>query len=147
MTRGNVAVLTGLALLLGSLASANRKEAVEQVVTDAYVNGVHRNQDVAAMRKGFHPDFKMLMLREGKLQAVTLAEWAARVEKSAEDQNRAHPEIVAKFTRIDVVGTAASVGIEIHRDGRHVWTDYLSLYEFPDGWKIVAKTFYSHPKD
>ena len=78
---------------------------------------------------------------------MTLDDWAERIEASAAKSKGPKPEIVAKFTNVDVVGTAASVRIEIHRDGRHVWTDYLSLYEFPDGWKIVAKTFFSHPKD
>ena len=145
--RGSVLALTGVALALGSWASANGREAVEKVVTDAYVDGVHRNQDAAAMRRGFHPDFKMLMLRDGALRAVTLDEWTARIEATAKDPDRHRAEILAKMTNVDVVGTAASVRIEIHKDGRHVWTDYLSLYEFPDGWKIVAKTFYSHPKE
>ena len=26
------------------------------------------------------------------------------------------------------------------------FTDYLSLYKFPDGWKIVGKIYFTHPK-
>ena len=29
--------------------------------------------------------------------------------------------------------------------GKQLFTDYLALYRFDDGWKIVAKTFFGHP--
>ena len=150
--RGNVLAVAGLAMAFASVASANdeeavEEEAVEKVVRDAYVKGVHVDRGVAAMRRGFHPDFKMLLLRDGELQTWTLDEWTARVEKAAKDTSSARPEIVARFTDIAVVGTAASVRLEIHRAGRHLYTDFLSLYEFPDGWEIVGKTFYKLPKE
>jgi len=145
--RGNVLAVAGLALAFASVASANGEKAVEKVVRDAYVNGVHVDRDVVAMRRGFHPDFKMLLLRDGELQTWSLDEWTARVEKAAKDTSSARPGIVARFTDVAVVGTAASVRLEIHRAGRHVYTDFLSLYEFPDGWKIVGKTFYKLPRE
>ena len=45
---------------------------------------------------------------------------------------------------MDVTGNAATVRLELYRDGKHAFTDYLSLYRFPDGWKIVSKTFQAH---
>lgn len=33
----------------------------------------------------------------------------------------------------------------VRTGGRHTFTDYLSLYRFPDGWRIVSKTFQAHP--
>jgi hypothetical protein len=36
------------------------------------------------------------------------------------------------------------VRLELRRDGKHVFTDHLSLYRFADGWKIVSKTFQAH---
>jgi len=32
----------------------------------------------------------------------------------------------------------------IDRDGLRLYTDYLSLVRFPDGWKIVAKVYMDH---
>ena len=45
--RGNVLAVAGLAMAFASVASANGEEAVERVVRDAYVNGVHVDRDVA----------------------------------------------------------------------------------------------------
>jgi ketosteroid isomerase-like protein len=127
-------------------AAAEDRAAVEAVVRDAYVQGVHARPDAAAMRRGFHPDFRMLVLREGRLQALSLEEWAARVEKAAAERKPDAPaaEVRADFASVDVTGDAAVVRLELHRDGRHVFTDYLSLYRFPEGWRIVGKTFQDH---
>jgi len=36
------------------------------------------------------------------------------------------------------------VRMQIWINDEHVYTDYLSLYRFSDGWKIVLKVFASH---
>jgi ketosteroid isomerase-like protein len=140
-------VFVVLALATTSVSANDAdKKAVIQVVTDAYINGVHAKPDAAAMRRGFHPDFRMLVLTDGKMTAVTLDEWAGRVEKSAANASAPRPAIKSEFPIVDVQGTTASVRVELSRDGRHTFTDYLLLYKFADGWKIVSKAFYTHPK-
>ena len=131
----------------GAAASTDaEKKAVVQVITDAYINGVHAKPDAAAMRRGFHPDFRMLVLTDGKMNAVTLDEWAARVEKAAANPNAARPAIKAEFPQVEIAGAAASARVEVFRDGKHTFTDYLLLYRFADGWKIVSKTYHTHPR-
>ena len=130
----------------GVAANETEKKAVIQVITDAYINGVHAKPDAAAMRRGFHPDFRMLVLTDGKMSAVTLDEWSSRVEKSAANASAVRPAITSEFPHVDVQGSSASVRVEVFRDGKHTFTDYLLLYKFADGWKIVSKTFYTHPK-
>jgi hypothetical protein len=119
------------------------KAAVEAVVKNAYVDGVHAKGDPALMRQGFHPDFRMLALREGVMTPVTLEEWIARLEKGNRERTGPRPAIRHEFTHVDVTGNAATVRLELYRDGKHTFTDYLSLYRFPDGWKIVSKIFQS----
>lgn len=149
MTRASFALAACAALAVPAQAqdSANDdRQAIEAVVRTAYVDGVHAQPSAALMRQGFHPDFRMFVLqRDGKLAAVTLEDWAARIEKGAAERKGPAPAVKADFTRVDVTGTAAVVQLQLHRDGKHVFTDFLSLYRFPDGWKIVGKIFYSHP--
>jgi hypothetical protein len=45
---------------------------------------------------------------------------------------------------VDVTGNAAIAKIEVFKDSRHVYTDYMSLYKFKDGWKIVNKIYQKH---
>lgn len=144
--------LTALALVAAAVpalaqAPNAEREAVLKVVDDAYVQGVHASPSAEAMRRGFHPDFRMLVLTEGRMSAVTRDEWAGRIEKSAAAGSSApRPAITREFSRVDIEGHAATVRLELYRDGRHTFTDFLSLYKFPDGWKIVGKTFYTHPR-
>jgi hypothetical protein len=135
------------ALALAAVAATNPADAdaVKAVVHSAYVEGVHAHPDSAAMRRGFHPDFRMLVLKDGALTAVPLEDWIARMEKSrASNPGAVLPKIEADFTSVDVTGNAATVRLELRRDGKHVFTDYLALYRFADGWKIVSKTFQAH---
>jgi hypothetical protein len=124
-------------------AGADHK-AIEAVVRTAYVNGVHATPSSALMRQGFHPDFRMFTLRDGVLGTVTLDEWAARIDKGAAERKVDPPQVKAEFSRIDVTGNAAVAQVQLHRDGKHTFTDYLSLYRFADGWKIVGKIFHAY---
>ncbi len=143
----NPILMVAAALVLPAFAAGadGDAEAVKSVVKSAYVDGVHAKPSASAMRAGFHPSFRMLVLKDGAVSGVTLDEWAGRIEKGAAARTGPVPEIRHEFTTVDVTGNAAVVRLELHRDGRHTFTDYLSLYRFPDGWKIVSKTFQAHP--
>jgi len=52
-------------------------------------------------------------------------------------------EIRAEFPLVDITNNEAVARVEVHRDGKHIFTDYLSLYKFADGWKTVGKIFQS----
>ena len=128
-------------------AADTERDAVVKVVTDAYINGVHAKPSTAAMRAGFHPDFRMLVLTDGTMSAVTLDEWIARMEKgAAANANAARPTITHEIPQVAITGTVAHVQVELSRDGRHTFTDHLLLYKFANGWKIVSKAFYTHPR-
>jgi hypothetical protein len=142
-----------VAFLVPSLTVAQtdaEHDAVVRVVTDAYVDGVHNFRDAAAIRQGFHPDFEMLVLRDGKLEKTPLETWiAALEERNAKEpppsRESGQRSTKASFPLVEIAGTAALVRVEIERDGKHVFTDFLNLYKFADGWKIVGKTFYRYP--
>jgi hypothetical protein len=150
-------MLTKTAFALGSLAAAllaapspaaaDEAEAVKAVVVAAYVEGVHAKGDAVAMRAGFHPGFRMDVLRDGKLASVTLDEWTLRLEKGwKESAAGTRPQVRHEFTHVEMAGSAAAVRLELYRDGQHFFSDFLSLYRFPEGWKIVAKTFHAWPR-
>lgn len=130
--------------LFGSAALADDRAAIRDVVEAAYVQGVHGAFDAEAMRRGFHADFRMYVLREGVVSVVSRDEWIARMQKGSA-AGTAKRTARADYTTIDVAGDAATVRLELHRNGKHAFTDLLSLYRTPDGWKIVAKTFQARP--
>ena len=122
--------------------------AVVKVVQEAYVDGVHNFRRVDAVRRGFHPGFEMLILREGALATLPIETWIENLERT----NRTNPlpedhtpGTVARYLFVDVTGDSAVVKLELLRENEIVFTDYLSLYRFPEGWRIVGKIFHRHP--
>jgi hypothetical protein len=88
----------------------------------------------------------MFVFDAGKINKVTRDEWIGRIEAAkAKNSNSSKPEIKAEFPLVEITGNAAVVKVELHRNGKHIFSDYLSLYKFDDGWKIVGKIFYRHP--
>jgi len=140
-----IGVLIALALApttIGAQEAAD-EEAVKALVQTAYVDGLMNLGDLEKTRAGFHPDFVLLGLQKGQLTRFPISDWIASTEKRKAAGQKA-PLVTCKFARIDVTGDAAAVKLELHREGQHIFTDYLSLYKFPDGWKIVGKIYYRH---
>jgi hypothetical protein len=129
-----------------SPAYASDQAMVIQVVTDAYVDGIHNFRDPAAIRKGFHPGFEMLILKDGQLDRLPIEKWIESIEaRNAKEPRPTERTTTAEFPLVDVTGSAALCQVELTRESKHVFTDYLLLYRFADGWKIVSKIFYRHP--
>lgn len=126
-------------------AAAAATEGIQEVVTRAYVEGIHKESDPEKIRAGFHPDFVMFVKTDDGIRQVTRDGWIARIEeRKAKEPDAPRPEIGHEFTLVDATDDAAVARVEIHRDGEHVFTDYLSLYRFDDGWRIVGKIYQSH---
>lgn len=45
---------------------------------------------------------------------------------------------------IEVVGNAAVAKVELYREDKKIFTDFLSLYKFEEGWRIVSKIYHRH---
>jgi len=59
----------------------NDKEAIEKVIVEAYINGIHRTQDECKIRSGFHSNFGMLVLSNNDIEKVNVSDWLSRIEK------------------------------------------------------------------
>jgi hypothetical protein len=56
------------------------------------------------------------------------------------------PGTTCKIPLVHVTGYAAMAIVEIYNEEKQIYTDYMNLYKFGNGWKIVTKTFYAFPK-
>jgi len=121
------------------------KAAVIKVIEDAYLNGINNVGDTNAMKKGFHETFSLKGIRDGQLSELTIAQWIEIVAKNKAD-GRYPPEVKTSFEYplVDVTGTTAMVKIKVFRGGKQIFSDYLLLLKFPDGWKITDKIYFSH---
>lgn len=124
---------------------ARAEKEVTALVESAYINGAFNDQDTEAMRNGFHQDFAIFSAKGEAISRYPIAEWIKGIEK-----RKAQPDYVKqvwdhKLPIVDITGGSASVKVELFKDGKHIYTDYLSLLRFDSGWKIVAKVYHEHP--
>jgi hypothetical protein len=145
--------LLGLFLLVGGFFSFNyslsngETEAVKSVIESSYLNGAFNALDTKAMANGFHPDFAIFSAKGETLEKYPIKDWIERVEKkkNAPDFDPKAQKWAYKFKNVDVTGNSAMAKIELSKDGKLVFTDYLSLLKFDNGWKIVGKVYFKHP--
>ena len=127
----------------------DEQKAVKKVVQESYINVLYKGGELADMEKGFHPEFNMYVLYQGKFEKRSLSQWMDKLrevrsrpkqQKKKKKKNRSTYE----FTLIDVTGQTAMVKLQVFRDGKIHFTDYLTLYKFEEGWKVLTKLFSFH---
>jgi hypothetical protein len=121
------------------------EESIKLVINSAYIAGIQNNGNVDDIRKGFHPSFNMLRLVDNEVKPYPIEEWITAIEQKKKDGVPNIAPATGKFINIDITGSAAVVKLEIYRQDKKAFTDYLVLYKFAEGWRIVSKTFYRHP--
>jgi len=138
------ATILFLVILLPLKALSAEKEAVIHVVESAYVNGFQNLGGREMIEAGFHPTFIMVLNRGGVLTELPLQRMIEITEQRKTNPDYEHRKVTAKILDVDITGNAAMVKLELYRDGIKLFTDYLGLYKFDDGWKIFNKLYHQH---
>jgi len=147
--RTSVIIATVIVFLVSSVpAGADDKTDIETIIKASYFNGAFNDLDTQAMRQGFHPEFAIFSADGEDLSRYPIDAWIKGIEKRKQDPkyDSSKAKMDCKIVSLDVTGGAAAAKIEISKDGRLVYTDYLSLLKFADGWKITAKVYQAHQK-
>jgi hypothetical protein len=142
------------ALLMGFFAIAQdaqkiEEDAIKELILTAYVDGLQNNGDLEITKQGFFPGFDLLMLQNGMVNKLPIYNWITYKELGREKNPGALSEeeiTTCEFEFIDITGTAAVAKIHLSKGGKKIFTDYLSLYQFDDGWKIVSKIYFKIPE-
>ncbi|HAA13685.1 MAG TPA: hypothetical protein DCE41_19120 [Cytophagales bacterium] len=130
-----------------SFSDVREMNAVKDLVKQSYLHGAFNELNPDAMATGFHEDFAIFSAKGSELSRYEIADWVAGVRK-----RKADPEFDPEknkwsyeFANVDVTEDAAQVKVQLSRDGKLIYTDYLSLLKFEDeGWRIVAKVYHRH---
>lgn len=123
----------------------NDTSEIKRVVQTAYVDGIQNAGDIEAVEQGFHPGFEMLIRQDNLLNKLAIYNWLPAIKRRKSDPETAsRPEVTCRFLNVDVTGDAAVVKLELYREGKLLFTDYLCLYRFDEGWKIVSKLYHRH---
>jgi hypothetical protein len=123
------------------------KQEIKNVIQTAYVDGLQNKGNVEDIEKGFHPGFNLLGVNQNMLTKYPIYSWLESFKKRKEKDPTPptdEQKITCKYLSVDVTGNAAMAKIELHRNNELLFTDYLQLYKFEEGWKIVSKIYYRH---
>lgn len=117
-------------------------DMIKNTVIDGYIKGIHEKQDQELAESGFHPDFEMLVLQNNRLSKVGITNWLARIDEMKEKNPELwNSETSYKFLLVDCTEVAAVAKIDVFKGDIHFSTDYMLLYKFEEGWRIVSKVF------
>jgi len=141
-------VMLVLLLGCGCVWAATEQEdaaAIKAVILSAYRDGLCNVGDIEAVKKGFHPEFRLLGIKDGALTILPIADWIKMTE-AKKAAGKFPPQVLVnmEFPLIDITGNAAMAKVIFLVGDKHVYTDYLSLFRFAEGWKIVNKIYTSH---
>ena len=134
-------LLVAALLLATAIQAGDESAAIEATIEKAYIGGIWMKGDEEAARGGFDSAFVMQVGQEDDVISVSLDAWMERLGLHGEPLRE---NITHAIQVLDQTGRAAVAKVEIFQDGEVLYTDYMSLYRFDDGWRIVAKTFHSH---
>lgn len=124
------------------------EENIKEVIQTAYVDGLQNYESsIDEIKAGFHPGFKLLGVKNNQLTKYPIYSWVESVKKKMDKHPEGRPEeekITCKYKSIDVTGNAAMAKIELYQKDKKLFTDYLQLYKFDGGWRIVSKIYHRH---
>lgn len=117
---------------------------IRDIIVRSYINGIHGSQVKEEIMGGFHESFRMLVKKDNSLVPVTIDQWLENIKiMKTQFPQLWNKETVYKTLNVDITGNAAAVKIEVFKGDKYFSTDYMLLYNFEDGWKIVSKIFTS----
>lgn len=117
-------------------------EEIKGVIEQAYIRGIHGDQDRSLIDGGFHPVFEMLVLAGNRVERVDVDQWLSRIDAMKQDNPGLwSAATVHEFLSVDVTGSAAFAKLDVHKGDVHYSTDFMLLYRVEGGWRIVSKVF------
>jgi len=126
------------------------KKAIKKTIQTAYVDGLQNEGDLEKIDSGIHPDFRLIGIgEENKMWSLPIDKWKEKTKKKKADgkfPRTGNKKISVKFENIDITGNAAVAKIQFFVGEKLTYVDYISLYKFPNGWKMVNKIYYKIPE-
>lgn len=141
----NMRLAAALVLLLGIQNPSHgqdfsEKNGIERLITETYLVPVYLKTNLEIIKTGFHEKFSMYVLANNEFSIRSRDEWIERLKKAREQETKKNT-YAWLFELIDVEDQTAMVKIRITENGELKYVDFLTLYKFKDGWKVITKQF------
>jgi hypothetical protein len=117
------------------------KKEIESVITKSYIEPLYLYGDLEKIKEGFHEEFRMNVLYNGVYSIRTRDEWIERLRNNSLAANAVKITYTWEFNLIDVEDQTAVVKLTVNEEGKLKYIDYLTLYKFENGWRVITKQF------
>lgn len=135
-----VALLALTLPLFAADAPANDEAAIRAVIEQYFKS--HATGDGQYIRSVFHPDLKMMFVRDNAFMMRTREEYVSGFNgKPADDEAQRKRSVLL----IDITGNAAMAKLTLDYP-KVTLTDYFALLKINGEWKVVNKIFNAEPK-
>jgi hypothetical protein len=131
-----IAALATASLSAPALAQSAEERAV-RVPLEAYIKA-HGTGDADVMATAFAPSARMTFMTDSGMVIVPITDYIARMRAGTKREPDGKPRTIGL---LDIHGTVAVARIDMDL-GAVRFNDYMTLLKFPEGWKIVNKSFY-----
>ncbi len=122
-----------------AMENENEIAEIKKVIQDSLVDGYLNNYDIEAMKKGIHPDFNIIELRDGEYHKrgfESFIEYVNRVKPSRPNGRR--NKVRVEFPAVDVAGTAGCAKVDFYVGETLHGTDFITMIKLKDGWKLTS---------
>ena len=121
-----------------STTNINEYDAIAKAI-QPYIDGAKSGKG-DDMREAFHQDATIFGYVGSDLFAGPIQNLFAW-----NDKNGPATELQARITSIDLIGTVATVRLELENWTGYRFTDLFTLLKVDGEWKIMNKVFHMHP--
>ncbi len=120
---------------------SKEKEIIKKVIVDAYIKGIITKGDADLVKKGWHEDCDIVIFHKGKMRKLPASYWIKRLTAKP---GPIETDVQYEFKNIMITGYAAIAVVKVSYKNKPKYMDYMSLYKFPEGWKIATKIYYEY---
>lgn len=136
-------------ILIAQTGLGTPQDAIKEVIKEAYVDGVFNEGNLRNIELGFSEDFEMLSFEGNQVKSTSRADWMQRVK--ANQAAGKYPPVAQEMVRvdylsIDVEGDVAMAKLRFYRGNKLEYIDFITLFHFEEGWKLVSKVYHQTPE-
>jgi hypothetical protein len=122
-----------------------QKEAIKNTIITSYVDGLQNEGDSIKIDQGFHPEFVLLGKKDdGTLRVLPISKWReAQMKKASAGKlpRLDSTKVSVEFVFVDISEDVAVAKLNYFEGKIHTYTDYITLYNYPSGWKMISKVY------
>lgn len=115
--------------------------AIEEVIREAYINGVYNEGYMLSVKQGFSPDFTAIIFEEkDQSRLETVEDWIRRTEQNKASGNlplQGDQKVTFDIVKLEISNNIANARVQFMVGGKVQHTDFIGLYKFSTGWKLV----------